>query len=95
MDDTTLEKPYARKIQLVTRHWSGKHRRVVLGINLLTLLWTDGEKLIPCDFRVYDKPLGGRSKNDHFRDMLAAARELAKEDAAFAETTAGRREDEQ
>src|SRR5918999_1373096 len=75
LDDTTLDKPYARKMELVTRHWSGKHRRVVLGINLLTLLWTDGEKLIPCDFRVYDKPLGGRSKHHHFRDMLAAARE--------------------
>ena len=29
LDDTTLDKPYARKMELVTRHWSGKHRRVV------------------------------------------------------------------
>src|SRR5881227_2879608 len=29
VDDTTLDKPYARHIQLVTRHWSGKHRAVV------------------------------------------------------------------
>src|ERR1700716_3432773 len=40
LDDSTLDKPYARKIGLLTRHWSGKHRRVVPGINLLTLLWT-------------------------------------------------------
>ena len=33
-DDTTLDKPYARKMELVTRHWSGKHHRVVEGINL-------------------------------------------------------------
>ena len=33
IDDTTLDKPYARKMALVTRHWSGKHRRVVQGIN--------------------------------------------------------------
>ena len=38
LDDNTLDKPYARQIGLVTRHWSGKHRRVVQGINLLTLL---------------------------------------------------------
>ncbi len=25
LDDTTLDKPYARKMELVTRHWSGKH----------------------------------------------------------------------
>jgi len=42
LDDTTLDKPYARKMDLVTYHWSGKHQRVVKGIALLTLLWTDG-----------------------------------------------------
>lgn len=40
LDDSTLDKPYARRIELVTRHWSGKHKSVVMGINLLTLLWT-------------------------------------------------------
>jgi hypothetical protein len=73
LDDTTLDKPYARKIALVTRHWSGKHHQVVWGINLLSLLWTDGTARIPCDFRAYDKPLGGKSKNHHFREMLAVA----------------------
>jgi len=75
LDDTTLDKPYAEKMELVTYHWSGKHGRVVKGINLLTLLWTDGEALIPCDFRVYDKPLGGSTKNESFRDMLVSAGE--------------------
>ena len=66
-DDTTLDKPYARKMDLVHRHWSGKHGRVVSGINLSTLLWTDGEALVPTHFRVYDKPQDGRTKNEHFR----------------------------
>ncbi len=73
LDDSTLDKPYARKIGLLTRHWSGKHRRVVQGINLLTLLWTDGEALIPCDYRLYEKAVDKLSKNDHFRAMLATA----------------------
>ena len=38
IDDTTLDKPYARKMALVTRHWSGKHGRVVQGINLIALV---------------------------------------------------------
>ena len=75
LDDTTLDKPYARKIELVTRHWSGKHRRVVQGINLITLLWTDGESHIPCDYRVYDKETDGKTKNDHFRQMVEMAGE--------------------
>ena len=57
-DDSTLDKLYSRKIELVTRHWSGKHKRVVLGINLVTLLWTDGERYIPIDYRIYNKAQG-------------------------------------
>jgi hypothetical protein len=75
LDDTTLDKPYAQKMDLVTDHWSGKHPRVVKGIALLTLLWTEGKALIPCDFRVYDKPQGGKTKNEHFQEMLRKARE--------------------
>jgi len=74
LDDSTLDKPYARAMDLVTRHWSGKHRRVVRGINLPTLLWTDGEGLIPCAYRLYAKEADGLTKNDHFRAMLAAAK---------------------
>src|SRR3954465_3197762 len=29
LDDSTLDKPYARHIDLVTQHWSGKHQGVV------------------------------------------------------------------
>ena len=62
LDDSTLDKQYARKIELVSRHWSGKHRSVVMGINLITLLWTDGERYIPCDYRLFDKPTDGATK---------------------------------
>lgn len=73
-DDSTLDKPYARHMELVTRHWSGKHRRVVDGIHLTTLLWTDGKAWIPTDFRLYD-PSDGLTKNDDFRAMLSQAHE--------------------
>lgn len=75
VDDTTLDKPYAQQMELVTRHWSGKHHRVVQGINLVTLLWTDGNALIPTDFRFYDKPHDGWTKNHHFQAMLQIAKE--------------------
>jgi putative transposase len=75
VDDSTLDKPYAHKIELVHRHWSGKHHAVVDGINLITLLWTDGDRLIPIDYRIYDKPNDGITKNEHFLAMLLTARE--------------------
>lgn len=74
-DDSTLDKWYSRKIGLVTRHWSGKHKRVVSGINLVSLLWTDGERYIPIDYRIYHKQQDGLTKNDHFRQMLQTAYE--------------------
>jgi hypothetical protein len=58
---------------LVARHRSGKHKRVVRGINLITLLWTDGDRHVPCDYRLYDKVHDGWTKNDHFRAMLHTA----------------------
>lgn len=72
IDDSTLDKHYARKIELVTRHWSGKHRRVVWGINLITTVWTDGDRIVPVDYRVYEKA-DGLTKNDHFLAMLNTA----------------------
>jgi hypothetical protein len=75
IDDSTLDKPYASKMALVTRHWSGKHGRVVQGINLISLVWTDGGCRLPCDFRLYHKAQDGLTKNDHFQHMVRQARE--------------------
>ena len=75
IDDSTLDKRYSRKIELVTRHWSGKHQSIVQGINLVTLMWTDGDSQIPFDYRIYAKDYDSLTKNDHFRAMLQAAHE--------------------
>jgi hypothetical protein len=73
IDDSTLDKPYAKKMELVVRHWSGKHHAVVSGINLITLLWTDGDRHVPVDYRIFDKKKDSLTKNDHFRAMLVEA----------------------
>ena len=73
LDDTLLDKPYAKKMALVKKQYSGKHHRTVKGICLVTLLWTDGEKRIPIAYRIYAPDVDGKTKNDHARDMLAQA----------------------
>lgn len=75
LDDSVLDKPYAKKMALVARQWSGKHGRVVWGIGLVTLLWSDGEALIPCDYCLYDKAGDGRTENDHARALLDTAKD--------------------
>ncbi len=74
LDDSVLDKPYAKQMDLVARQWSGKHGRVVRGIGLVTLLWSDGEALVPCDYRLYDKGTDHLTKNDHARAMLDTAK---------------------
>lgn len=74
LDDSTLDKLYAQHIELVSRHWSGKHHSAVKGINLLTLLWTDGDAHIPCDYRIYCREQDGKTKNDHFAGLLYKAK---------------------
>jgi putative transposase len=75
LDDSTLEKPFSRFNALVYQHWSGKQKAVVNGINLITLLWTDGVRCVPVDYRVFDKDRDGKTKNDHFSEMLMQAHE--------------------
>ena len=49
-DDSILDKSDGPHIELVTGHWSAKHRTVVEGINLITPLWTDGDISTPVDW---------------------------------------------
>jgi putative transposase len=74
LDDSTLDKPYAKAIELVTRLWSGKHHGVVQGINLESLVWNDGESIVPV-FRFYAKPEDNETKNDYACAMFASAKQ--------------------
>jgi len=71
IDDSVLDKPYSNHMDLVGHFWSGKHHKVVKGINLITLYYTDiyGQHR-PVNYRIYDKS-EGKTKNDYFQDMLA------------------------
>jgi Transposase DDE domain len=70
VDDTVLDKPYAKYIAYIGYFWSGKHHRSVKGINLITLYYTDPQgREQPVNFRVYDKA-EGKTKNDYFLEML-------------------------
>jgi hypothetical protein len=75
VDDSTLDKPYSSRNDLVYRHYSGKHGEVVSGINLISLLWTDGDRAVPCDYRIFDKDTDGKTKNDHFSELVIKAHE--------------------
>ena len=72
-DDTVIDKPYSNPslTKLIGYFWSGKHHRVVKGIHLITLYYTDSSgKSIPVNYRIYNK-MEGKTKNNYFREMIA------------------------
>lgn len=73
-DDTVIDKPRSYDIELVKWQYSGTHHDVVKGIGLETLLWTqDGSEHIPIDYRLYHPEGDGKTKNQHFQDMIRLA----------------------
>jgi hypothetical protein len=72
VDDSVLDKPYsdATKAAFIDFFWSGKHKRAVKGINLITLFYTDIHGIsVPVNFRLCDKK-SGKTKNDYSQEML-------------------------
>ncbi len=73
IDDTTLDKRYSRENELARSQYSGNEHGIINGINLVNLLWTNLEKCVPVDYRVYQKETDGKTKNDLFTELLKKA----------------------
>ena len=69
-DDSVLDKRYSRNNELVKLQYSGNEHGLVKGIDLVNLLWTDGNKFIPVDYRIYQKDIDEKDKNDLCLEML-------------------------
>jgi putative transposase len=72
LDDTVVEKPYARLLGEAAWVWSSKQRKVVFGVSVVLLVWTDGQVRIPLAFRLWHK--GGPSKFTLALELLSYAR---------------------
>ena len=72
VDDSVLDKPYSslEANELVGRFWSGKHHKVVKGVNLVALVYTDTAGYsLPVHFALYN-PEEGLTKHDLFQKMV-------------------------
>lgn len=75
IDDSVQDKRYSRSIELVKRQYSGAEGGLVRGIGVVNLVHTTGKagEHYPIDFRIYAKAADGKTKNDHFQEMLLRA----------------------
>ena len=74
VDDSVQDKRYSRKIELVKNQYSGAEHGLVNGIGIVNLVHSDGTVFAPIDYRLYAPMQDGKTKNEHFRDMLIAAK---------------------
>jgi SRSO17 transposase len=74
VDDSVQNKQYSRKIELVKKQYSGAVHGLVRGIGVVNLVHSDGEDFYPIDYRVYAPEADGKTKNDHFREMVLNAK---------------------
>ena len=73
IDDSVQNKQYSKTIELVKRQYSGAVGGLVRGIGVVNLVHTDGKEHYPIDYRIYASEADGKTKNDHFKDMLINA----------------------
>jgi len=76
VDDTVVAKPYARLLGEAAWVWSNKDRKILFGVSVVLLVWTDGQIRIPLACRVWHK--GGASKYDLALELLSYARNRLK-----------------
>jgi hypothetical protein len=81
VEDTVVAKPYARLLGEAAWVWSNKDRKVLFGVSVVLLVWTDGQIRIPLAFRVWHK--GGASKYDLALELLSYARNRLRCKPAF------------
>lgn len=74
VDDSVQDKRYSRKIELVKNQYSGAEHGLVNGIGIINLVHSDGASFTPIDYRLYAPMQDGKTKNEHFRDMLIRAK---------------------
>jgi hypothetical protein len=75
VDDSVQDKRYSRFIELVRAQYSGNEHRVIKGIGVVNLGHSAGKDgdFYPIDYRVYAPDVDGKTKNDHFAEMLINA----------------------
>lgn len=73
LDDSVQDKNYSQKIETVKLQYSGNTHSLVKGIGIVNLIHVDQKDYHPLDFRVYDPSADGKTKNDHFQEMIRQA----------------------
>lgn len=76
IDDTVIDKSFAKIIENLSWIYSSKENRVVQGLNLVALCWSNGTITLPLGVKIWKK--GGKSKYDLASELLRFAKKVLK-----------------
>lgn len=71
LDDTTWRR-YTKKAEAVSFVWDSSAGKVIFGMTVVLLIWTNGKRKVPVGLRVWKK--GGRSKVKLAKELLREAK---------------------
>lgn len=76
VDDSVQNKQYSAKIEMARLQYSGAEHGLVRGIGIVNLVHSSGMDgdFHPIDYRLFDPERDGKTKHDHFREMLVRAK---------------------
>lgn len=77
VDDSVIAKQYSRSgdLELLSYQYSGAYHKVIQGIGLVNLVITSDKdgSIIPADYRIYSKKQDGKTKHNHFQEIVTLA----------------------
>ena len=74
-DDVVIDKSRSGNMELVNWQYSGSKHDVTKGIGVVNALWqTSKDQYVPMDYRIWNPSDDGKTKNDHFQDMLSSTK---------------------
>lgn len=75
IDDTVIAKPYSKELDLLSWIFSPSDRQYLYGINIVFVIWTDGNTRFPIGFRIWYKD-GKKTKIDLAMELLNDAKKI-------------------
>lgn len=75
IDDTVIDKSFAKLIEYISWVYCSKKGRVILGLSVVVLAWSNGKITIPLAIRIWKKG-SGKSKYDLALELLKYAKKI-------------------
>lgn len=75
IDDTVIAKPYSKELDLLSWIFSPSDRQYLYGINVVFVIWTDGNTRFPIGFRIWNKD-DKKTKIDLAMELLNDAKKV-------------------